>query len=221
LIVAVITSCGGNSGNKNKGTAAESASVGKDAVNITVESAFSGKIDLADNSNFFIVADGVKYGVNTTFQNLVDAGFEFLRSVNFSREYGAGNFSVNQISVDRNDITQFAVTPINRSNKPAPLSECTIYHIKMFDVWYKNVKIVGDITFGYTVEEVEEVFGTNPSYKTTNEERKKQMGGETIAGDKNDVIMSYKKPGPNTDGQFTFYFDPSGKLNSIIMESNK
>jgi hypothetical protein len=221
IILSLLSSCGGKSEGGSQQTATVPASESKAAKSGAAETpAAGGKINLADNSIYFVVVDGVKYGANTAIQKILDDGFT-ARS-KFDRIIDAGKYSTSNTSYwEKGEKSPFATTYINRSDKPVALSACTLYEITVNETWYKNVSILGGITFGNSVDDVEKVFGTDNLLKTTRKQREEMTKDLMPVKGKDDVIMIYEKPGGNRDGRFTFYFSDEGKLNHISMVCNR
>lgn len=169
------------------------------------------KINLADNSNYFAIVDGKKYTVSNTIQNILNDGYTVSESgTNLKQVLEAGEYSANTVNMRKGNSydAYFAVTPINRTAKSLTLAECTLYEIHLNDTWYKNVSIVGGITFGNSIEEVEEVFGI-PTTKEANVLKPEEM------------TVAYYQGTNRVSGNFLFHFNSDGKLYSIIMTSNK
>jgi len=216
LTTLLVTGCGEKEESSDK-----SNNNGSKTNTSTPSETTNGKIDLSDNKNFFIIVDGVRFDTNTKIKDILDKGYTLGSSdeKSLTKEFEAGKGQLSALYMKRDGNTIFGASPVNRSNKTITKSECTIYEIFLYDTWYTNVTIVGGLTMGSTIEEVEAVFGTDTLTRTTRSEREKTLG-EGFGG-KNDVSMGYKKPGPGTDGKFEFSFNDDGKLAYVRMQSNK
>ena len=172
-------------------------------------------IDLTDNSIFFVVIDGVKYDVKTTLQDVLDNGYTVLNSVksNLNKEVKANQAVWDLIGFKSGENTYFQVKLFNRSDKSSTWAKCTLYEINLHDIWHKNISIVGGLTFESSMEEIEKVFKDVPSRKTDDPNK-----GQTI--------LSYRTTYADgkigtAKGSFQFFFDESGNLKSIMMQSNR
>ena len=180
----------------------------------------NGKLNLYDNKNYFIIVDGVRYDTDTKVKDILDKGYTQI-SGKMDQVLEAGHFIVNTYGMRWNDDTQFAICPINRTGAPRTVEECTIYEFSLHDTWYKKISIIGGLTFGSKVEEVESLFDGNYFRKSTRSEREALRGSDFQMKDESDVILTYHADAKSIDGTFTFYFDDGGGLRSIILRSNK
>ena len=173
-------------------------------------------IDLTDNSIYFIIIDGIKYDVNTTLQDVLDDGYDVLKSVTskLNKEVSANQTVWDLVGLYKNDNTHFQVKLINRSDKQSTWAKCTLYQINVYADWYKNISIIGGITFESSMEEIEAVFDGVPGQKSDNPAK----DGHTILSYR--TTYATGKIG-TADGSFQFFFDESGKLTSIMMEGNR
>ena len=230
LALALLAGCGGSNApsappatEDNESGNAPATSESSDAGSEPADSS-DGKLNLADNKNFYIMIDGVRFDPNTTMQKIIDSGYALSSSTGLDKEVeegklGGRNFAFYWGGYPGGEL-RFSISSINRTNKTCPLAECTIYEINLFDNWYTDVTFVGDLTLGSTIEEVEDVFGTDTIEKTTRSERAERLGGP-YGETKYDLAMTYKKSGPTTQGQYHFTFSDDGQLTSVRMESNK
>jgi hypothetical protein len=175
------------------------------------------KINLADNNNYYAVVEGKKYTVNTTIQNIMDDGYTVSESgTNLNQVLEPGKYLLNTVQLlkDGNYDTYFPVLPINRTKKPLTVAESSVFSMDLNDTLSENITIVGGITFGKTIEEVEAVFGV-----PTKKEDNLAKPGETVVSYYQETESQYTKY--KADGNFAFYFNTDGKLYTIIMRSNK
>ena len=228
LALALLAGCGGNNApsappNAEDSENSDASSTSENGANSN-ETAVSGggTLNLADNKNFFIIIDGVRYDPSTTIQKILDDGYALSSSFNLDKEIEGEKLGSRNIAFYWDTYPggehRFTVSATNRTNKTCRLAECTIYEIHVYD--FTDVTLVGDLTIGSTIEEVEAVFGTDTIESSTRAERAEKLG-ESFGNTDYDLAMTYKKPGPSTQGQYHFTFSDDGQMMSVRMESNK
>ncbi|MCL2174214.1 hypothetical protein FWH58_02920 [Candidatus Saccharibacteria bacterium] len=181
------------------------------------EPVMAGQVDLADNSNYFIMIDGVRFDTNTKIKEVLDKGYTVRSSTNLDLEMEAGKGSIDLIYFQKGGETCFGVNPVNRTDGTVKKSESTISKFSLYDTWCKNITIVGDLTLGSTIAEVKAVFG-EPGSTSTRASRK--ASGATNGTEKHNVYLTYMKSN-STDGMWVFYFYDDETLGTIMMTSNR
>jgi len=119
-------------------------------------------VDLTDSSAHFIEAHGIKYDLNTTIQAILDDGYTVdFEEAELTVEVAAESGLDAGISLFKDGQLQFTVYPINRSAQAVPLAECTLWGLELVEECDENTSIVGGLSIGSTLKEVEEIFGTD------------------------------------------------------------
>ena len=212
--VIILNNMGGDGkGDEKKSNSSTSSST----TDTKSEPVMAGQVDLANNSNYFIVIDGVRFDTKTKVQEVLNKGYTVRSSTNLDLEMGAGKGSIDLIYFQKDGETCFGVNPVNRTDKTVKKSESTINKFSLYDTWCKNITIVGGLTLGSTIDEVKAVFG-EPGSTSTRESRK--ASGATNGTEKHDVYLTYMKSN-STDGMWVFYFYDDETLGTVMMTSSR
>jgi len=199
LAFSMLTACSnssnsssGNPGNNNNNNNNSSSSSNSNNSNGLV----GGVVDLDNDNNYFMIADGKKYGLKTTLQDLLNDGFVPTRtSLNLDSEVKAGAFLVDTIFLAKDGVRYFGVQVGNPADKPLPLSQCEIREMYINTDGYTNITVVGDLRLGCSKDDVFRVFGEDVQLNS-------------------DTLITYIAKGDN-NRIFTFRFDESGRAESI------
>ena len=138
-------------------------------------------VDLADDSIYFVIIDGVKYSLfDRTIQDFLDAGYSMSKAedpneeVEPSEKSGGSPGSFVRFSTDiykrsySDSSDYFHLRSYNATDKPLPLKDCSVYEIYFdYDKYAEDddtaisalIYTVGNLAPGCTEEDVISVFG--------------------------------------------------------------
>ena len=127
-------------------------------------------VDIADDSIYFVVIDGVTYNLfdNITVQDFLDAGYTAKESVDEEVEPGdrGGAYTLYKEGYEKN-YPYFMLSVYNHTDKKIRANACAAYGIQyQFEYGQKDpppegllIYTVGNLALGCTKEEVIDVFG--------------------------------------------------------------
>jgi len=194
LALSGLAGCGNDSNNSNSSNSGNS-----NAGNSSNGYWKDGLIDRTDYRNYFVIVDGKKYDLDTTLQEILDDGYEVRAGLDISREMKPNTFELVFLSRDGERV--FKVLPANRTDKPLPLSQCTIQEFEVMTEWYPNASIVAGLSLGDSRDSVIATFGP-------------------LLNPEQEVFIFYGS-GTSNAGIFSFHFDESGAMISARVAFNK
>ena len=180
--------------NKNKNSAVDEVSENKSFID--------------DNDSYYFIFDGKKYTAGDKISDLEKSGVS-VREREKEENVPANKYMIGAgYIVNSENTTIFTVVPYNTESSPVKVPDTHIGGFKLDEDYLKrdsrvaDIEIYGGIKLGSTLEDVQKVFGTEPSY--------------TYEGD---TYSSYDYDSDEVYRSFEFRVDKEGKVIYIGWEN--